>query len=78
MKVVNTGDEQTTASLDLQHFAARQARVIRLVAADGMDENSLQNPTNIYPTEQQLSPEGTGKVLVDIPAYSLNIIRIKQ
>ena len=78
VKVVNTGDEQTTASLDLQHFAARQARVIRLVAADGMDENSLQNPTNIYPTEQQLSPEGTGKVLVDIPAYSLNIIRIKQ
>ena len=78
VKVVNTGDEMTTASLSLQHFQARSARVIRLAANDGMDENTLQNPTNIYPTEQTLSPEGNDRLLVEIPAYSLNIIRIKQ
>ena len=77
IKVVNTGDEGTTASLDLQGFKAREARVIRLAATDGMDENTLQQPTNISPIEQQLSPESPSKVLVDIPAYSLNIIRIK-
>ena len=33
---------------------------------------------DIYPTEQHLSPEADGRVLLDIPAYSLNIIRIRQ
>ena len=78
VKVVNSGDEQTTASLNLKHFKAHAARVIRLAANDGMDENSLQNPTNIHPVEQVLSPESDSRLLVDIPAYSLNIIRIKQ
>jgi len=41
-----------------------------------MDENTLQQPTNIYPTQHELSPEGN-QVEVEIPAYSLNIIRIK-
>ena len=78
VKVCNTGDNPTTAQLNLQHFQARSARVVRLAANDGMDENSLKNPTNIYPVEQQLSPESADRLLVEIPAYSLNIIRIKQ
>ncbi len=78
VKVVNTGDEPTTASLNLQHFQARSARVIRLAANKGTDENSLSDPTRIHPVEQTLSPESTDRLLVEIPAYSLNIIRIKQ
>ena len=77
VKVVNTGDAATTANLRLQHFAARSARVVRLAANDGTDENTLQHPTNIYPTEQELSPTAPDCLLGDIPAYSLNIIRIK-
>ena len=77
VKVVNSSSEATTASINLQHFKAHTARVIRLAANDGIDENTLQNPTNIHPVEQQLSPENDQKVLVDIPAYSLNIVRIK-
>jgi hypothetical protein len=41
-----------------------------------MDENTLQAPTNIHPVEQLLSPEGN-HVLLDVPPYSLNIVRIK-
>ncbi|UKK50902.1 carbohydrate binding domain-containing protein [Prevotella sp. E13-17] len=78
VKVVNTSDEATTAALNLSHFSAKCARVIRLVANDGMDENTLQQPTNIHPVEQILSPETAQKVLVEIPAFSLNIIRIRQ
>ncbi|MCR5269851.1 MAG: arabinosidase [Prevotella sp.] len=78
VKVVNSSEEATTASLNLSHFNAKCARVIRLAANDGMDENTLQQPTNIHPVEQILSPESAKKVLVEIPAYSLNIIRIKQ
>jgi alpha-L-arabinofuranosidase len=77
VKVVNTSDEQTTASLNLKNFTPKSARLIRLAANDGMDENTLQEPTRIHPTEQLLSPEGN-KVLLDVPPYSLNIIRIKK
>ena len=77
VKVVNTGDEQTTAQLNLTNFIPRCARVIRLSSADGMDENSLQKPTAIVPVEQQLSPDGS-QLLVDIPPYSLNIVHIKK
>ena len=77
VKVVNTGDEHTTASINLKHFTAKSARVIRLAANDGMDENTLLEPTRIHPTEQQLSPLAD-RVLLDVPPYSLNIVRIKQ
>ena len=77
VKVCNTSDEQTTAQLCLNSFRPREARVIRLAANDGMDENSLQQPTLIVPTEQALSP-GDDSVELTIPAYSLNIVRIKK
>ena len=77
VKVVNTADEQTTAYLNLTNFAPKCARVIRLSAADGMDENTLDRPTAIVPVEQLLSPDGNS-VLLDIPPYSLNIVRIKK
>ncbi len=77
VKVVNTGHVQTTAALNLKHFKATSARVIRLAANDGMDENTLQQPTAIHPVEQVLSPESDSRLLVEVPAYSLNIVRIK-
>lgn len=77
VKVCNTGETTTTARIDLTHFTPATARLIRLHSAKGTDENTLGQPTAIYPTEQVLSPEGQS-LTVDIPAYSLNIIRIKQ
>ena len=76
VKVVNTGDAATTARLNLKHFTPSSARVVRLAANDGMEENTLQAPTTIHPVEQQLSPE-KDCVLLDVPPYSLNIVRIK-
>ena len=76
VKVVNSQEEGTTARLNIQNFNVRSASLIRLRASDGEDENSLQNPTNIYPTHHELSPE-CNSIEVELPAYSLNIIRIK-
>ena len=76
VKVANTSDAATTARLCLKHFNPTSARVIRLAANDGMEENTLQAPTTIHPTEQLLSHEN-GSVLLDVPPYSLNIVRIK-
>jgi alpha-L-arabinofuranosidase len=76
VKIVNSLNTSTTATLDLKNFRAHEARVIRLQANGGMDENTLENPTNIHPVETSLSPN-ENSVLVDIPANSLNIVRIK-
>ena len=77
VKVVNTSDETTTARLNVAHFNMRRAQLVRLRANDGMDENTLQQPTNIYPTNHELSPVDNS-VEVEIPAYSLNIIIIEN
>ncbi len=77
VKVANTSDAATTARLNLKHFTPGCARVVRLAANDGMEENTLQAPTAIHPTEQLLSPED-GSVLLDVPPYSLNIVKIKS
>ena len=76
VKVANTSDAATTARLNLKNFKPASARVVRLAANDGMEENTLDAPTVIHPVEQLLSPEN-GSVLLDIPPYSLNIVRIK-
>ena len=77
VKVCNTSDETTTAQLCLSNFTPREASVVRLAATNGTDENTLQHPTNIAPTEQLLSPDDDS-VELTIPAYSLNIVRIKE
>ena len=77
VKVANTSDAATTARLNLMHFTPGSARVVQLAANDGMEENTLHAPTNIHPTEQLLSPENDS-VLLDVPPYSLNIVRIKS
>ena len=75
VKMVNTSDEGTMARINVNHLDVKSAQVVRLCANDGMDENTLQQPTNIYPTTHELSPEGNS-IEVEVPAYSLNIIRV--
>lgn len=76
VKLANTSMLKTTARVHVNGLTPTTARVIRLTSASGNDENSLEEPTKVYPTEQQLSPEN-GVVEVTLPASSLNIIRMK-
>ena len=76
VKIVNSQEEGTTAQLNLKNFNVGSAKAIRLASLSGEDENTLQQPTNIYPTEHELSPVGN-TIEVELPAYSLNIVRIK-
>jgi len=77
VKLVNTSSEGSTAQLNLSNFAPRSAKVIRLRANKGTDENSLQQPTLISPTQHELSPTDNS-LGVELPPYSLNIVRIKK
>ena len=77
VKIVNSQEEGTSAQLNISNFPVKSARLIRLRANNGEDENTLQQPTNISPTHHELSPEGQ-TLNVELPAYSLSIIRIKK
>ncbi len=77
VKVVNTSDEATMARINVSHFNVKGAQLVSLRANDGLDENTLLQPTNIYPTNHELSPEDN-MVEVEIPAFSLNIITLKN
>ena len=75
VKVANTSDVATTANVNLKNVTPASARVVRLAANDGMEENTLDAPTTMHPVEQLLSPENNS-VQFDVPPYSLNIIRL--
>lgn len=74
LKVTNPNANATTLNLNLKNMKAESATVIRLTSANGTDENTMEQPFNIVPTEETaVSDVNT----LDIPAYSLNIFKIK-
>ena len=77
VKVVNTGHEAVTARLNINDYNVGSAQLIRLRANDGLDENTLQQPTLISPTTHELSPKDNS-IELEVAAYSLNIIRVKS
>lgn len=76
LKVANTSCENTTAVICLQGKTISNAKLIRLSAKNGKEENTIDNPTNVYPTETFVTTSTDGAV-VEIPANSLNIFRLK-
>ena len=76
LKVANTSSENTTAEICLQGKAIKGAKLIRLTAKNGQEENTIDNPTNVHPTETFVTTSSDGGV-VEIPANSLNIFRLK-
>jgi alpha-L-arabinofuranosidase len=76
VKVVNTSAIATTAKVNLKNFDAKSASVIRLTSANGTDENTINNPTNVYPVEETLTPSADC-VIMDVPANSLNILKVE-
>ena len=76
VKLVNTSTEATTARINLKNHKSSKGRVIRLTGEKGTSENTIEQLTNVVPTEEQVSPDADG-VTLNIPANSLNIVRIK-
>ena len=76
VKVVNTTPEANQTNINLGNYNAKSAKLISLSSLKGTSENSIDEPTNVYPMEHSLCPKG-GVVSLEIPAYSLSIVRIK-
>ena len=77
LKVVNTGAENTAANIGIEGFRAHSAQLIQLASYSGDDENTLSQPTQVYPTNTFLNV-GEGGFSTVIPAYSLNIFRLRK
>ena len=75
VKVVNTGWGDVPGEISLKNFNAKSATLIRLSSAEGTDENTIDNPTNIIPQTAHATVSGN-KVTFQVPSYSVNIIRI--
>ncbi len=77
LKIANTSNETTTANVTLNgKQLSCGGKLICLTAKDGLEENTIDNPTNVYPVESYVTTTPTGASL-EIPAYSLNILRLK-
>lgn len=77
LKVVNNSPIGTTAQVRLAGYMPTAARIVRLTADKGTEENTIESPTHVYPTDQYLNVVGSDTA-IDIPAFSLNIIRFKK
>lgn len=78
IKVVNTGWGTVPGSINLQNCKAKTATLERLTSEKGSDENTLEEPEKIIPTQEEIHIAQQGsKLLFDVPSYSINVIRAK-
>ncbi len=82
VKVVNTGEGYADGIINLSNCtidenAPDSLQLIRLSSEKGTDENTLDNPDLINPVNGNVRAGEGNEVLFEVPAYSVNIIKIK-
>lgn len=82
VKVVNVGEGHTDGTINLKNCSVDQsaesaATLTRLSSLFGTEENSLTMPRNIYPTAGDVKVASPTQIAFDVPAFSVNIIKIK-
>ena len=82
VKVVNVGEGYADGTLNLKNCAVNTAEkdavsLIRLSSASGEDENTLDDPTHICPTSADAKAKSSTRVVFNVPAYSVNILKIR-
>ena len=76
VKLANTNIEGTTAKVSLDGKTLQNAKLIRLTAKNGSEENDIDHSTNVYPTSMNVPVHGDS-IELEIPASSLSILRLK-
>lgn len=76
VKIANPSSEANTAVININNANIKGGKVIRLTSSKPYNENTMETPTNIVPQEGAVNIDGQ-KVTVDIPANSLNIVRLR-
>ena len=78
LKVVNTGDSAmpTAVTLDGVGQVEPTARALVMAGTSTEDENSFEQPRNIFPKESTISGV-SGSFTHTFPAYSVTVMRVK-
>ncbi len=82
VKVVNVGEGYADGVVNLKNCTVDTSdksalSLLRLSSKDGNDENTLDSPKNIYPTVGDISATNPTTVKFQVPAFSVNILKIK-
>ena len=82
VKVVNVGEGCADGILNLKNCVVNTTEkdavsLVRLSSASGEDENTLDNPRQIYPTTADAKATSNSRVTFNVPAYSVNILKIR-
>lgn len=83
VKLVNPKAEAATVKVNAKNMTfgdgagTVEATLHRLASANGTDENTMDDPDKVAPTDSKVSlPVADNAVSLDVPAYSLSIFRI--
>lgn len=76
VKVVNTSADAVPATINVNNARIVGGKLTLLTSADGTDENTIDNQTNVAPTESELSSFNDHDFTYEVPAYSLNIFTL--
>lgn len=74
LKVVNPGATGKQLTLNLANLSALSGSVIRYAAQNGTDENTMDTPQHVIPSDEETLPDISH---LQIPPYSLNIFKLK-
>lgn len=77
LKIVNMGQESAPVVIDLEGENIESGELHQLLSSLGSEENSETNCKNVYPSEQSIR-SFTGATSMEIPPFSLNILRLKK
>lgn len=82
VKVVNVGDGYAEGIVNLSNCSIdtdsdNALQLIRLSAEGGDEENTISDPKHIAPVNGSVKATKSNEIIFDVPAYSVNIIKIK-
>lgn len=76
VKLVNAGGIAQQVTLNLTGMKVADGKVSRLASTSATDENTMEAPMLVTPTEGSVSVSNAQQLKLEVPAYSLNIYRL--
>lgn len=77
VKIVNPNNVEAPTVINLKNATLKAGGLILMTSESSEDENTMNNPTNVYPTaETSLTGINGNTITYTVPANSLNILRL--
>lgn len=76
LKVVNPNATSQQLQLNVKNMTMANGCVVRLAAAHGSAENTMDEPRNVEPAEEAATVTDGTHARFDVPAYSLSVYRL--